>query len=131
MPQHRLEVLLEGLAIETGGIGILEEAGGRRDRARMADTDRQVLTPDGHLEASHYPRDRLQRRPVVALGRRHALARDEAGTLVHDDAFDLGAAQIDADAHRYGRSTHTAAASTALPISGRCGKVRGAHTPRR
>jgi len=41
----------------------------------------------------------------IALGRRHALAHDEARVLVHDDGLDLGAAQIDADAHRHGRST--------------------------
>jgi hypothetical protein len=38
----------------------------------------------------------------IALGRRYALAHDEARVLVHDDGLDLGAAQIDADARRYG-----------------------------
>jgi hypothetical protein len=39
----------------------------------------------------------------IALGRRHAVAHDEARVLAHDDGFDLGAAQINADAHRYGK----------------------------
>jgi len=92
VPQHGLEVLLEGPGVETGGIRVLEEARGRRDRARMADTDRQVLTPDGRLQALHYARDGLQCRPVIALWRRHTLAHDEARALVHDDGLDLGAA---------------------------------------
>ena len=82
VPQHGLEVLLEGPAVETGGIGVLEEAGGRRDRARMTDTDRQVLAPDGLLlAAAPLPRSSPAspgNRPVAsprARARRGASAR--------------------------------------------------------
>jgi len=46
--------------------------------------------------------------PVVSLSPPPKPIGPQARALIHDDGLDLGAAQIDADAHRYG-STHTAA----------------------
>ena len=68
----------------------------------MADADRQPAGLHFAFETGDQRRDRRDRRAVIATGRRNALPRDDLGRVAQHDAFDLGAAEVDADPEHAG-----------------------------
>ena len=54
--------------------------------------------PDRRFRVRHERGDRVDRAVVVAARRRHPFAEHLAAGLVERDRFDLGAAEVDADA---------------------------------
>lgn len=96
--QQRLQVLLQRLAVEAGGVGVADQAGDRRQRAGRADADAGPEA-DGALGVLNQAHDRPQRGLVVTLRRRHAASEAFTTVLVERDQLDLGATQVDADAH--------------------------------
>src|SRR5258707_10981502 len=94
------------MALWLGRVGVLEQPGRWRERAGMADADRAACAELG-FELARHGCDRPHRRLVGALRRRHAQARALLAGIVEHDALDLGAAEIDADAHAALRTTHS------------------------
>ncbi len=98
--ERALEVLLERLAVHPGRVAVAQLARGRRQRARMADADRQPRGAGRGLERLHQLRDRDERAGVVAARRGDALAVQDPRARAEQRGFDFGAADVNADAHR-------------------------------
>src|SRR5581483_11269799 len=78
------------------GIGVLDEAGSRGDRARNPDTDAAGGTGRS-LEPADHVADGPDRGGVVVPGSRHAVLGARAAASIQRHARDLGAAEINAD----------------------------------
>ena len=88
---------LERLAVEPGGVRVLDTAGGRGDRARDPDADSTIAR---RLLGGVYQRDDgRDRRAIVARGRGHAPPQAESAVVIEHCHFRLGPAEIDADFH--------------------------------
>ena len=96
--QQALEVAIERMAVQLRGVGVLDQAGGGRDRAGMADADAAARAHLG-LELAHHGGHAVDGRFVAALRRRHAHAGAFLAAVVEDDALDFRAPEIDADTH--------------------------------
>ena len=86
-------------AVQPGGVGVLDEPRRRRDRARDADAD-GALSPASRSTSRDQPDDRGERlrrsrRAASAMRRRSVRAPSSSSAI----AFDLRAAEVDADAH--------------------------------
>ena len=92
------EIAPERHADELRRVGVLDQAGGRRHRARHADAHRAAAA-DACLEALDHLTHGQHRGAVVARRRGDAQARQLAARGIDGDRLDLGAAEIDADAH--------------------------------
>jgi hypothetical protein len=93
------QILVEGAAVEPGGIGVLDQAGRGRDRSRHADSDEAGAAARLALRLRHHLGDGCQG-CLVVLPRRGAPEAASGDALpVEGEGLDLGAAQIDADAH--------------------------------
>ncbi len=68
-----LEVAIERMAVQLRGVGVLDQAGGGRDRAGMADADAAARADLG-FELAHHGGHALDGR-LVAAGRRRPRAR--------------------------------------------------------
>ena len=93
------DVAVERLAVEAGGVGVLDQPRRRRQRARHADPDRG-LRAGLVLEAQDHVAHGADRRLVIGGGRLGAVAGRQAAGLVEHGPFDLRAAEVDADSHR-------------------------------
>src|SRR5690606_18896229 len=89
---------MEGLADEPCAVGVFYQPAGGRDRSRHAYADAASL-PRFLLKRVDEIADRAQRRAIVAARCRHAKPRAFAPILRQRHAFDLGASEVDADAH--------------------------------
>ena len=96
--QPALEVGLERPAVQARRVGVLHQAGGRRDRAGMGDADRAARARLA-LELGDQIDDRLDVFLVGAGRRRHAQALAFDAAFVEHQALDFGTAEIDADSH--------------------------------
>ena len=96
-PSARVEVVAERPAVQLGRVGVLDQAGGRRDRARRADAD-AGRARRARLRSPRRARARRRRLRVVVRRRGDAAARQLAAGVVDRDRLDLGAAEVDADA---------------------------------
>src|SRR5436190_3262987 len=90
--QQPLEVLLERLAGEPGGVGVLDQTRAAREGPWDADTDR------AGADFRHQRSDGLQRRGVIPTRRQHSLA-EYLAALVEAQRLDLRAAEINTDSH--------------------------------
>ena len=97
--EEALEILAERAAVEPDAVGVLDEAGGGRERSRHPDADPRRLAALA-LEPLDQRGDRGQGRRVAVAGRRDAAAAALAPVPVERDGLDLRAAEVDADAHR-------------------------------
>lgn len=91
-----VEILAQGAVVQPVGIGIADAAGGRAQRAGVADTDSRGTVV--RLEAGHQGGDHVQGSGIVMRGG-HAFARQQFPAGAHRRAFRLGSAQIDADTY--------------------------------
>ena len=66
----------------------------------LARDHRRVAGADFFRGCNNQPGDGRQRRCVVTLRRRHALAQQDVAIVAEDDDLDLAAAEVDADAHQ-------------------------------
>jgi hypothetical protein len=96
-PERRFEVAAERAADQPGRVGVLDEAGARDERPRNTDPDRRAAA-ELRFDAVHQGRHRRDRAGIVARRGRDPPARMEAAISVDGRGFDLGAAEIDADA---------------------------------
>jgi hypothetical protein len=102
-PQPRAQVLAQPLAVEPGGIAVAHAPRHRRGRARRAHAHAATLAQPG-LDAPHQRGDGVERLRIGGLRRRHAFAPQHGAGGIERDAFDLGAAEVDADADHRGRN---------------------------
>ena len=94
--QMFLEIARQRLSVEPHRIGILYESGVGNDDPRNPDTNGSHAT-DFLLDVGDERRDRHERF-LIARRRRDALPNELFSVSVHRERFDLGAAEIDADA---------------------------------
>ena len=97
-PESLLQIAVEGRADDPGGIGVLDPPGGGRQGAGNADAD-TAAAAGLPLQSQDEIGDGFQGRPVISLGAGQAAAGQSFARFVEDNAFDLGAAQINADSH--------------------------------
>ena len=99
--QRGSDVAVEGTSVQAGAVGVLDQAGRRRDGARYADPDRssRARLP---FDRRHQPHDRRNGAFIVAGGSGDAPASDFPVAFAQGYAFDLGTADIypDADSHK-------------------------------
>ena len=95
-----LEIKMERAAVQPRRIGILDHAGRRRDRARMADAHRAAHA-HATLQLGHDAGDRRDAVLVGVLWRRYAQPRPLDAVGGERQPFDLGAAEVDADPHAF------------------------------
>ena len=101
--QQGLQVVLQRLADQAGGIRVLDEAAHPRQRPRRADPHR--APPAGlALDPLDQPHHRRQRGRVVALGRRHPVPGELLPRRAEGDHLDLGAAEVDSDTELHDQS---------------------------
>jgi hypothetical protein len=114
--QQCFQIAFERLADQTGRVGILDQAAAARFGAGDANADTRHRTASavrvdtvpsaaalGHNSLfcrSDQVGHHLQRRFVIALRRRHALAQQHFATIAQRDDFDLAAAEVDANPHQ-------------------------------
>jgi hypothetical protein len=85
------------MADQPGRVGVLDQAGGVADDAGDADTD-GAGAPGFGFELGDEAGDGIEGGAVVARGGDAAAGGDDRA-CVQRDAFDLGAAEVDADLH--------------------------------
>ena len=93
--EQRLQIALQGLTVESPGVGIAQQADSRK-RAGCTDANtcgRLQLTFDRMHQIDH----RAQRGAVIVLRRRDAAANQLSSCRIHGKDFDFRAAEIDAD----------------------------------
>src|SRR5471032_408985 len=132
------EIGLEWPAVEACGVGVLDQARRGRDRAGMRHA--HAALPAGALfQIVHDARDCGDALLVGALRRGHAQALADRAVRAQHDAFDFGAAEVDADSHArkrarrsmllftptspYVEASHLVAAT--LPNWNRCSRYAG------
>ena len=115
--QQRLQVAAQRLAVQAGRVGVLDAAVQRRFGARRADAD-AAAPSEFAFRRFDEAGDRVQRRQIVALRRRHAPAQEFAAGaafgLFERDDLDLRAAEIDAEA-QHGAAAQAAAGTKGAP----------------
>ncbi len=92
------EILAERLAVQPRRVRVFHEAGCGRDRSRDADANRAALARV-LLDVVHEAHDRGQGGVVGVPRRGNAQAHALLAAVPNGDAFDLGAAEVDADSH--------------------------------
>ena len=95
--ESRLEIASQRPAVEPDGVGVLHKPRVGHERARDADAH----GPDragGAVELPHQSRNSVEQRRVIPW-RGHASSRDLVTRGRQRDRFDLGSADVDADAH--------------------------------
>ena len=96
--QMGFDIARERLAVEPRGIGVLHQAARGRYRARHADADAAARA--GLCSSlAHHVADGAQRRCVVVPRRRDAMLGHDCAIGSERHAGNLGAAQVDAEAH--------------------------------
>jgi hypothetical protein len=96
--QAPFEIGLKRLAIQAHGIGILEQSRAARNGPRRADAERVRRVMNGRGQFAVKTRDTLQNvRVAILLFRFDAFAKNFRALGVQDDAFDFGAAEVNAD----------------------------------
>ena len=96
-PECALEVALQRASDQPCGVGVFDEAGGGRDSAGDADAYRWRC-PDFLLDRADQVDDRIDRFAIILCRRGHTVAKTYRSAGVYGGAFDLRAAEIDADA---------------------------------
>src|SRR5689334_12028506 len=91
-------MLAERLSEQPGGVGVLDETGIGSERSGNPDADRSACT-GAPFELCDQMHDRVQRSFVIVTRRVDAQTRG-LPVAVEGYALDLGATQIDADAHK-------------------------------
>ena len=108
--EHPFEVRLQRLAVHANRVGIFQQAGARRDGAGRADAERMRRAPDAGGQFVMQPLDAVQDVGVTLfLLRLHALAEKLLPLGIQNNAFNLRAAEVYADAkHDFKSSAMTA-----------------------
>ncbi len=122
------EVEFEGLAVEPGGVGVLDQAGGADDGAGDADANGAGLAGQG-LHGLDEALDGGEGGGVVALRGGDAAAVELVAVVVEGDGFDLGAAEVDTDPHGCRCAHGCCCAQGCLQAPGRCVKANARATP--
>ena len=100
LPPHGLfEILLEGMADQPHGVGVLHQPGRRRDSARHPDPHGAVRTGIP-FKCRDHPDQGPDGAVVVVPWRRTPVAGDHLPGVVERDALDFRSPEIDPDAHR-------------------------------
>jgi hypothetical protein len=94
-PQQRAEILVERMAVQRVGIGVLHQPGGRRDAARYAHAHGGAH-PGLGLGLAHQSGHHLQRGAVASGGWR-AAAQQLLALRVQQEDFGFRAAEVDAN----------------------------------
>jgi len=97
--EDALEVLLQWPAVEAGGIGVLDQSGGGRNRPGRREAY-PASSADLSFEFCHDSDDGLDRLFIRTLRRGHTQAGALSTRGVEHQTFDLCAAEIDSDTHR-------------------------------
>lgn len=95
-----LQVFVERMADEADGVGVLDEASGRRDCPWDSDPDRSLGSQSG-IGRCDQLRDGFDGACVVAAGCGQTLAKALRAGTVEGSGFDLGSAQVDPDAYAF------------------------------
>ena len=96
--ERTFDIAVQWPSVQSRRIGVLDQAGGRRDRAWGGETNR-TLCADLPFQLAHDLDDRLDGVLVGDLGCGHTQSCPLRAVLVEHYAFDLGAAEVDADPH--------------------------------
>ncbi len=118
-PESAREITIQWTADEPGRVGVLDQASGRRDRAGNADADRAARA-GGPLKLGDERGDGGDLAVIVAGRRGGPLAEELAPIGGERDDFELGAAEIDADADRMRHLSPLAAARVHEDSAQRC-----------
>jgi len=94
-PEALFQILVNGLAVEALGIGILQQAVSRGKRSGRADPQRQAFAC-GFQRAHQLGNPAEDMLVATFLFRRNPVAVENLSVRPHPDSFDLGPAQIDA-----------------------------------
>jgi hypothetical protein len=97
-PERRAHIFLDELAEQPGRVAAFALPGDRVERPRDADADRTAASGFG-LDLVDHVDDQFDAARVIALWRRLANAQQLGAARFHRDAFDFGAAPVDADQH--------------------------------
>ena len=90
------DVVVEAVAVQRDGIGVLDQAGGWADHARDADPDRARYSPVWLQHCAHQSGDGVHG-VVVGMRGGDALPQHLGAVGAKDRDLDFGAAQVDAD----------------------------------
>ncbi len=105
--QDGFQVPLQVLADQTGGVGIFDAPGGRRQSAGNTDANGATATAMT-AELAHQLADGRHCGAIIPLGSGQTAAVEDGTIISQDRPFNFGSTQIDADAHavfsRFSRS---------------------------